>query len=73
VTIDSRDLTDEQARWLRALLESRPKRKDREQFRMPEHVRIALAAKGLVWWSRGMVEITLDGIREIARQPVPQD
>jgi len=73
VAFDSNDLTDEQARCLRALLESRPKRKDQKQFWMPEHVRIALAAKGLVWWSRGIVEITLDGIRQIARLPLPED
>ena len=69
---DSHDVTDEQARWLRALLESRPKRTAGGQFKMPEDVRTALAAKGLVWWVRGMVEITLEGIREAARHP-PQD
>ena len=66
-------LTEDQAHWLKALLESRPKRAAGEQFKMPEAVRTALAAEGLVWWVRGMVEITIEGIREVARRPVTDE
>jgi len=65
-------LTQEQARWLQALLETRPRRHTNlvTQFRMPEEVHCALAEKGLVRWIRGTLEITLEGIREIARRPL---
>ena len=69
-------LTDAQAYWLRALLETRPKRHKAayliRQFRMPDDVSQALTAKGLVRWVRGALEITLEGIREIARRPITE-
>jgi len=36
---------------------------------MPEDVRTALSAKGLVWWVRGMVEITLEGYAKLRGDP----
>jgi hypothetical protein len=69
-------LTDDQAFWLKALLQTRPRRQTPmliRQFRMPDEVRLALTAKGLVRWVRGALEITIEGIREVARQPLPED
>jgi len=68
-------LTQEQARWLQALLETRPRRQSNlvSKFRMPEDVHCALAEKGLVRWMRGTLEITLEGIREIARRPLTDE
>ena len=66
---DSDGVTDEQARWLRALLESRPKKPASGPFRMPDEVHRALFEKGLVQWKRGGMEITLEGIHLIARRP----
>ena len=62
-------LDADEARWLSALLRSRPKRKTDPVFRMPEDIHDALAAKGLVHWTHGRVEITLEGIREASQQP----
>lgn len=68
-------LTDDQAYWLKALLETRPRTQkvSPRGFRMPDEVRESLMAKGLVRWVRGALEITLEGIREIARRPVAED
>jgi hypothetical protein len=68
-------LTQEQAHWLQALLETRPRRHTAlvSQFRMPEEVHCALAEKGLVRSIRGTLEITLEGIREIARRPLTDE
>lgn len=70
------DLTESQAYWLKALLETRPRSNNRlpiRDFRMPDEVSQALTARGLIRRVRGALEITLEGIREIARQPVPDD
>jgi len=61
-------LTDDHAHWLRALLQSRPKRKTDPVFCMPDDIHSALAAKGLVHWAQGRVEITLEGIGEVSRR-----
>ena len=67
--LESDGVTDEQARWLRALLESRPKRVASEPVRIPDEVHRALFEKGLIQWKRGVMEITLEGISLIARRP----
>ena len=71
----TQELTDDQAYWLKALLETRPRSNKllARNFRMPLEVTQTLAARGLVRWVRGALEITLEGIREIARRPMPQD
>jgi len=66
---DADGVTDEQARWLRALLESRPKRHATGPVRMPDEVHRALFEKGLIQWKRGVMEITLEGIHLVARRP----
>jgi hypothetical protein len=66
---DAVSVTDEQARWLRALLESRPKKNAAGPVRMPDEVHRALFEKGLIQWKRGAMEITLEGIRLVARRP----
>lgn len=63
-------LTEDQAEWLKALLDSRRKQKPGKPFRMPDDIRIALSAKGLIHCARGNDEITLEGIREVARRPL---
>ena len=62
-----RDLTDEQARWLRRVLETRPKRGGLDVFTIPDDVHDALVEKGFIRWVRGQVEISLEGIRAISR------
>jgi len=66
---DADEVTDEQARWLRALLESRPKKNAAGPVRMPDDVHRALFEKGLIQWRRGVMEITLEGIHLVARRP----
>ena len=69
-------LSKDQAYWLKALLETRPRSHSRlpiRDFRMPDDVSQVLTARGLIRRVRGALEITLEGIREIARQPVPED
>ena len=61
-------LTDDEARWLMRLLQSRPKNGLLDQFTMPDPIHHALVKKGLMHWRRGKMEITLDGIREIGRR-----
>jgi len=60
------DLTDEQARWLAKLLLTRPRNGEADKFAMPDDVHDVLAAKGFLQWKRGAMEITLDGIKEVA-------
>jgi len=66
---DADEVTDEQARWLRALLESRPKKNAAGPVRIPDDVHRALFEKGLIQWRRGVMEITLEGIHLVARRP----
>ncbi|HSE12297.1 MAG TPA: hypothetical protein VLB69_06665 [Rudaea sp.] len=67
-------LSDEQAHWLKRILESRPKRVLFDQLTIPDAVQDVLVEKGLVRrWRNGAVEITLDGIREVTRRPITQD
>jgi len=40
-----------------------------EHFPLPDDVHDALVEKGLIRWKGGRVEITLEGVREIARDP----
>lgn len=71
---DLHDLTDDQALWLKRILESRPKRVLFDHFTIPEDVEEVLVSKGLVRrWRNGDVEITLGGIREVTRRPLAQD
>jgi hypothetical protein len=60
------DLTDEQARWLAKLLLARPRRGEPDSLVMPDDVHDVLAAKGFLQWKKGAMEITLDGIKEVA-------
>jgi len=63
------DLSDEQADWLKRILESQPRRTLFDRFAIPDDVRDVLAEKGLVRrWRNGAVEITLDGILEVTRR-----
>jgi hypothetical protein len=65
------ELSDEQADWLKKILESRPKRVLFDQLSIPDEVQDALVERGLVRrWRNGAVEITLDGIREVTRRPI---
>jgi len=70
---EAHDLTDEQAHWLARVLQTRPKRGLLEQFTVPFEVQNALVEKGLLKWRRSVLEITLDGIRAVARRQVVQD
>lgn len=72
--IPLQQLSDEQAHWLKRILESRPKRVLFDQLTIPDAVQDVLVEKGLVRrWRNGAVEITLDGIREVTRRPITQD
>ena len=63
------DLSEEQADWLKRILESHPRRTLFDRFSVPDDVRDVLAEKGLVRrWRNGAVEITLDGILEVTRR-----
>jgi hypothetical protein len=66
------DLTDEQAHWLTRLLQRRPKRGLLDRFSIPCDVQNVLVKKGLVYWRRRALEITLDGIAAIARRTLPE-
>lgn len=61
------ELTREQAYWLARVLATRPKDGPLDNFTIPDEVHDELVAGGLIHWRRGAVEITLEGIREIAR------
>lgn len=67
-----RPLSEEQAAWLRRVLESRgPQAGFLEKPAMPGDVLDALVERGLVrWWTQGAVEITLEGIIEVAQRRV---
>lgn len=61
------DLTDEQACWLRCVLQTRPKKQHvLDGFSIPPDIHAALVGKGLIRRRKEIVEKTLDGIREIA-------
>ena len=67
-------LTDEQAVWLKRILDSRDNTGLFDQLVIPDEVQNTLVAKGLVRRFRnGDVEITLGGIREVTRRPLLQD
>jgi hypothetical protein len=67
-------LTDDQAAWLKRILDSRENTGLFDQPDIPEDVQNVLVAKGLVRRFRnGDLEITLGGIREITRRPLLQD
>jgi hypothetical protein len=66
--MDPHDLTDEQAHWLARVLQTRPKRGLLEQFTVPFDVQNALVEKGFLKWRRSALEITLEGIRAVARR-----
>jgi len=67
--LSTQELSEEQADWLRRILESQPRRTLFDRFAIPDDVRDALAEKGLVRrWRNGAVEITLDGILEVTRR-----
>jgi len=61
----SDDLTDEQASWLRRVIEAKPKEGPNEF--VPDDVHDALMEKGLIQWRHGVLEGTLEGIRQWAR------
>jgi len=68
--VQNHDLTDEQAHWLRRVLQSRPRSVLFDRFTIPDEVKDALVEKGLLrLWRNGAVEITLDGIREMTQRP----
>lgn len=58
------DLTDEQRHWLKCLAQSRRKPEDATPD-VPEHIVEALAEKNLLYFRRGLVEITFAGIAEM--------
>lgn len=61
------ELTREQAYWLARVLATRPKDGPLDSFTIPDAVHDRLVAGGFIYWRRGALEITLDGICEIAR------
>ena len=64
------DLTDEQALWLQRIYQSRENSSLFDHLVVPNDVQDVLVQKGLVRrWRNGSVEITLGGIREVARRP----
>ena len=66
------ELSEEQADWLKRILESHPRRTLFDRVSVPDDVRDVLAEKGLVRrWRNGAVEITLDGILEVTRRRPP--
>ena len=69
---DTRDLTEEQAHWLRRVLQTRPKRGGLDVFTIPEKVHEALIGKGFIRRIHGQVEISLEGIRAISRYRPPE-
>jgi hypothetical protein len=71
---DSHYLTDDQAAWLKRILDSRENTSLFEQLAVPDDVANVLVAKGFVRrWRNGSVEITLGGIREVTRRPFALD
>jgi hypothetical protein len=69
---DLHHLTDDQARWLKTILESRPNKSLFDRLPIPEDVRDVLVEKGLVrHWRNGDVEITLAGMVEVAHRLAP--
>lgn len=64
------DLTDEQALWLQRIYQSRENSSLLDHLVVPDDIQDVLVHKGLVRrWRNGSVEITLGGIREVARRP----
>lgn len=61
------ELNDEQAYWLRRVLETRPRLGLRELVAIPETVHDMLVDKGFIRRRQEIVEITLEGINAIAR------
>lgn len=72
IVADFRDLTEEQARWLRRVLQVRPKRGGLDVFTIPDEIHEALMKKGFIRWVHGQVEISLEGIRAISRYRPPE-
>jgi hypothetical protein len=66
----SNGLAEEHVYWLKKLLKRRPRGGYLfDQLRMPDAILDTLVEKGLVrWWRAGAMEITLDGIREVAKR-----
>jgi hypothetical protein len=68
------DLTEEQALWLHRVFVSREDPAQFDSFAVPADVQDLLVRKGLVRrWRDGSMEITLGGIREVARRPLVRD
>jgi len=67
-------LTDDQAIWLKRILDNRESAGLSDRLVIPDGVQDVLVAKGLVRRFRnGDLEITLGGIREVTRRPLLQD
>jgi len=67
-------LTDDQAVWLKRILDNRENAGLSDKLVIPDGVQDVLVAKGLVRRFRnGDLEITLGGIREVTRRPLLQD
>jgi hypothetical protein len=67
-------LTDDQAVWLKRILDNRESAGLSDRLVIPDGVQDVLVAKGLVRRFRnGDLEITLGGIREVTRRPLLQD
>jgi len=67
-------LTDDQAVWLKRILDNRENAGVSDKLAIPDGVQDVLVAKGLVRRFRnGDLEITLGGIREVTRRPLLQD
>jgi hypothetical protein len=68
------DLTDKQALCLQRILQSREDPALLEHLAVPDDVLDVLVRKSLVRrWRDGSLEITLGGIREVARRPLVDD
>lgn len=65
---DIYDLSDDEAHWMMRLLRTRPKNGLLDKFAMPDSVHDALVERGLIRWTRGKMEITLDGVRAVGRR-----
>jgi len=65
------ELSAEQAEWLQRIHESRTRRAARlDRISIPDTVHDQLVEMGLIRWHERAIEITLDGIRALARHNI---
>lgn len=68
---DSRDLTQEQASWLRKIVASNTAHDASGHYVIPDEVHDALVEKGYLRWERGVVFVTPAGAAALDRSPMP--